>query len=179
MTPSEHANVAAGQLLITAAQKVSSFLDSFSGWLLAGFGAALAFFIANLDTVSGYIDFNSIKCAAVLFLISAVLAVFEKLLASFIAAGTAAGIAGAAFGKDLAERGIELDVTTFFAETKRALYWPGSLFASRAFTKARAGDFAGPGRMYVKLSQLQALVVIIQAALSLAAAAVIVSGLAV
>jgi hypothetical protein len=180
MKPSEiQANIFAGQLLVVAAQKVSASLDSFSGWLAAGFGAALALFIANLDTVSEFIAAGSIRHAAVLFLISAVLAVFEKLLAAFVAAGTAAGIEGAVLGKDIAEREIDLDITTFFAETKRALYWPGSLFASRAFAKAQAGDFAGPGRMYVKISQLQALTVIIQSVLSLAAVAVIVCGLAV
>ena len=179
MTPSQQANIAAGQLLIVAAQKVSASFDSFSGWLLAGFGAALALFIANLDTVSGYIDFSSIRCAASLFLLSAVLAVFQKLLAMFVAGGTAAGVAGAAMGKDLADRGIDLDIATFFEETKRALYWPGTVFASRAFNKAKSGDFAGPGRMYVKISQLQALAVLAQASLSLAAAAVIVCGLAV
>ena len=179
MSPAQQANIAAGQLLIVAAQKISASLDSFSGWLAAGFGAALALFIANLDTVSSYIAPHSIRYAATLFLISAVLAVIQKLLAVFIGAGTAAGVAGAAFGKDLADRGVDIDVTTFFAETKRALYWPGSAFASRAFVKAQSGDFAGPGRMYVKIGQLQTLIVVIQAALSLAAASVVVCGLAV
>jgi|SRR5690348_6541728 hypothetical protein len=179
MTPSQQANIAAGQLLIVAAQKVSASFDSFSGWLLAGFGAALALFIANLDAISDHIDSYSIRYAAGLFLASAVLAVLQKLLAMFVAGGTAAGVAGAAMGKDLADRGIDLDVATFFEETKKALYWPGTIFASRAFKKAQSGDFAGPGRMYVKISQFQALIVVIQASLSLAAAAVVVCGLAI
>ena len=180
MKPSEiQARIISGQLLVVAAHKASASLDSFSGWLVAGFGAALALFIANLDTVSAFIDPYNIKCAAILFIVSAVLATVERLIAAFVASGTAAGIEGAALGMDLAEREVDLDITTFFAETKKALYWPGSVFASRAFAKAQAGDFAGPGRMYVKIGQLQALVVIIQAALSLSAAAVIVCGLAV
>lgn len=178
MYPSQQANIAAGQLLIVAAQKVSASFDSFSGWLLAGFGATLTLFIANLDSLSGYIDFSSVRCAAGLFLLSAVLAVFQKLLAMFVAGGTAAGVAGAAMGKDLANRSVDLDITTFFEETTKALYWPGTVFARRAFKEARSGDFAGPGRMYAKISQLQALTVLIQASLSLAAAAVIVCGLA-
>jgi hypothetical protein len=180
MTPSEtQANILAGQLLIVATQKVSSSFDTFSGWLAAGFGAALALFIANLESISKFATLSSIKSASLLFLVSAVLAVIDKLLASFIAAGTAAAIEGAALGRDIAERQVQIDVTTFFAETEKALFWPASLFARRAFTKAQAGDFAGPGRMYTKVAQLQAFAVIIQAGLSLAAAVIIVRGLAV
>lgn len=177
--PDIQTSVFAGQLLVVGAQKVSASLDSFSGWLVAGFGATLALFIANLDIVSKFIAPGNIGHAAILFLISAVLAVFEKLLAAFVASGTAAAIEGAALGKDLAEREIYLDIPACFAESKKALYWPGSVFAARAFEKARLGDFAGPGRMYTKLGQLQALIVVIQAVLSLAAAAVIVCGLVV
>ena len=101
------------------------------------------------------------------------------MLASFIAAGTAAATEGAALGKDLAECQVQINVATFFAETEKALFWPGSWFARRAFAKAQSGDFAGPGRMYTKAAQFQALIVIIQAVLSLVAAVIIVRGLAV
>ena len=179
MNPSQtQANILAGQLLVIAARKVSVELDRFSGWLAAGFGAALALFIANLDTISKFIAPYSIRNAAILFLISAVLAVFEKLLAAFVAAGTTAGIKGAALGKEIAEREIAFDIPAFFMETKRALYWPGRFFADRAFAKTHTGDFAGPGRIYAKTAQLQALTVITQALLSLAAAAIIIFGLA-
>jgi hypothetical protein len=178
-SPETQANILAGQLLIVATQKVSNSFDSFSGWLATGFGAALALFIANLETISKFTTLGTIKCASLLFLISAVLAVIDKVFASFIAAGCAAAIEGAALGKDLAERQVQIDVTTFFAETEKALFWPGSWFARRAFTKAQSGDFAGPGRMYTKVAQIQALAVIIQALLSLAAAVTIVRGLAV
>jgi hypothetical protein len=180
MTPSEtQANILAGQLLIVATQKVSNSFDTFSGWLATGFGAAFALFMANLGSISKFVAIGSIKCAALLFLVSAVLAVIAKLLASFIAAGTAAATEGAALGKDLAERQVQIDVATFLAETEKALFWPGSWFARRAFAKAQSGDFAGPGRMYTKVAQFQALIVIIQAALSLVAAVIIVRGLAV
>jgi len=178
MKPSEtQASILAGQLLILATQRVSASFDSFSGWLAAGFGAALALFIANLDTVSKFASVSSLKYASFLFLLSVVLSVIDKMLAAFIAAGTTAAIEGAALGKDLGERGIEIDISKFFSETKRALFWPGSLFARRAFAKTQVGDFAGPGRMYSKVAQVQAFVVIIQAILSLAAAVVIVRGL--
>lgn len=180
MKPSEtQASILAGHVLILATQRVSASFDTFSGWLAAGFGAALALFIANLDTVSKFASLSSLKCASFLFLVSAALAVIEKLLAALIAAGTIAAIEGAALGRDLVERDLEIDITTFFSETEKALFWPGSLFARRAFAKAQLGDFARSGRMYTKVAQVQTFVVIIQAVLSLAAAAVIVRGLAV
>jgi hypothetical protein len=179
MKPSEiQANIFAGQALVVATNRVSASLDTFSGWLAAGFGAALALFIANLDTVSDFVSLESIKCAAFLFLASAFLAVIDKFLAAFIAAGTTTATEGAALGKDLAERGVEFDVPAFFSEIARALFWPLSAFARRAFAKVGTGDFAGPSRMYTKAAQIQAVVVVIQAFLSLAAAVVIVCGLA-
>lgn len=179
MKPSKiQASILAGQLLVLATQRVSASFDTFSGWLAAGFGATLALFIANLDTVSKFASLSSLKCASFLFLVSAAFAVIEKLLAALIAAGTTAAIEGAALGKDLGEREIEIDISRLFSETEKALFWPGSLFARRAFAKAQSGDFAGPGRMYTKVAQVQAFVVITQAILSLAAAVVIVRGLA-
>jgi hypothetical protein len=180
MKPSEiQSSVFAGQALILATNRVSASLDTFSGWLAAGFGATLALFIANLDTVSNFVSLESIKDASFLFLISALLAVIDKFLAAFIAAGTTAATEGATLGKELAERDIELDAPAFFSEIERALFWPLSLFASRAFAKVSAGDFAGPSRMYTKAAQIQSIVVICQACLSLSAAVVIVCGLAV
>lgn len=133
------ASILAGQLLILATQRVSASFDSFSGWLAAGFGAALALFIANLDTVSKFASVSILKSASFLFLASAVLAVIDKMLAAFVAAGTTAAIEGAALGKDFGGRGIEIDISRFFSETERALFWPASSFARLAFTKAKLG----------------------------------------
>jgi hypothetical protein len=178
MKPSEmQAAIFAGQLLTLATQKVSSSFDTFSGWLVAGFGAALALFIANSDSVSTFVSTRSVKSAAFLFLASAVLAVAAKLLAAFIAAGTTAAVEAAQLGRDLAEREVEIDLARLFAETEKALFWPAKLLARRAFAKAQRGDYAGPGRMYTKVAQLQALAVIIQAVLSFVAALVIVRGI--
>lgn len=173
-----HASVFAGQTLILATSRVSASLDTFSGWLAAGFGAALALFIANLDTVSKFVHLGNIKCASFLFLASALLAAIDKLLAVFIAAGTAAATEGAALGKEIAERGIAFDIPKFFSEITRALFWPLSALARRSFKKTEAGDFASPSRLYTKAAQIQALIVILQAVLSLSAAVVIVGGLA-
>lgn len=40
----------AGQLLTLGAQKGSASLDAFSGWFFAGFGAAFALLLANLES---------------------------------------------------------------------------------------------------------------------------------
>lgn len=172
------ASVFASQALILATNRASASLDTFSGWLAAGFGAALALFIANLDTVSKFVHLGNIKCASFLFLASAFLAAVDKLLAAFIAAGTAAATEGAALGKDIAERGVVLDIPKFFSEVTRALFWPLSALARSNFKKTGAGDFASPSRLYTKAAQIQALVVIVQAVLSLSAALIIVRGLA-
>jgi hypothetical protein len=180
MKPSElQARVLAGQLLTLAAQKSSSTLDIFSGWLLGGFGAGFAFLLANLDSITQFLSLSSLKFGASLFLLSAALAVTEKLIASFVASGTGSGIEGGEIGKQLAKDKVEFDHTILFREIEKALPWPGSRFAKRAFEKAQAGDFAVMSRVFIKASLLQGLVVLGQAALSLAAATVVVYGLAV
>jgi hypothetical protein len=173
------ARVLAGQLLTLAARKSSSTLDIFSGWLLAGFGAGFALLLANLDSITKFLSLSNLKLGASLFLISAVLAVLEKLIASFVASGAGAGIEGGELGKKLAEDDVEFDRTVLFREIEKALFWPGSRFAKRAFEKAQAGDFAVTSRVFIKASQVQGVVVLGQAALSLAAAMVVVCGLAV
>ena len=70
------------------------------------------------------------------------LAVLEKLIASFVASGAGAGIEGGEIGKQLAEDDVEFEHTVLFREIEKALFWPGSRFAKRAFEKAQAGDFA-------------------------------------
>lgn len=179
MKPSElQARVLAGQLLTLAAQKSSSTLDIFSGWLLAGFGAGFALLLANLDSIIQFLPLSSLKLGASLFLISAALAVLEKLIASFVASGAGAGIEGGKIGKQLAEDKVEFDRTVLFREIEKALPWPLSRFAKRAFERAQAGDYAVMSRVFTKASLLQGLVVLGQAALSLAAAMVVVCGLA-
>lgn len=180
MSASEtQATILAGQVLTLATQRVSSSFDTFSGWLVGGYGAALALFIANLDTASTFVSVASIKSAAFFFIASAILAVIAKLLAAFIAAGTTAAIEGAMLGRDLAEREVEIDLARFFTEAEKALFWPTNLLARQAFSKAQSGNFSGPGRMYTKVAQFQALVVVVQAVLSLVAAVVIVRGITV
>jgi hypothetical protein len=60
--------------------KTQAKADSFSGWLLAGFGAVLALFFANIDKLKGIIETSVLRHAAGVYFATAVLGVAAKII---------------------------------------------------------------------------------------------------
>jgi len=172
-------SLAASRILSLGAHRLSSSLDTFSGWLLAGFGAVFGLLIANFGTVSEHINASNLKLGAGLFLVAAAFAAAQKLLAAYVAAGTAAGEDGRGIGKELASGAIPLDVDSMYEQVRQGLFWPLSSFNARMTAKAKAGDFAVTGRHHAKTSQIQFLLVLFQSGLSIASAACVVRGIAI
>ena len=172
-------SLAASRILSLGAQRLSSSLDTFSGWLLAGFGAVFGLLIANFATLSDHINASNIKLGAGLFLVAAAFAALEKLLAAYMAAGTAAGEDGRGFGKELASGAVPLNVDSMYKQVKQGLFWPLSSFNARMTAKATSGDFAVIGRHHAKTSQIQLILVLLQSGFSIASAACVVRGIAI
>jgi hypothetical protein len=172
-------SLAASRILSLGAQRLSSSLDTFSGWLLAGFGAVFGLLIANYATLSDHIAASSLKSGAGLFLVAAAFAALQKLLAAHVAAGTAAGEDGRGIGKELASSKVPLDVDSMYKQVRDGLFWPLSSFNARMTAKAKSGDFAVVGRHHAKTSQLQFLLVLLQSGFSIASAACVVRGIAI
>jgi hypothetical protein len=174
-----HTNLAANQVLLLGAQRLSTSLDSFSSWLLAGFGALFGLLIANFASLSDHLHANSLKLGASLFLVAATLGALQKLIAAYVAAGTSAGEAGRAMGKELATALVPLDVQSMYVQVRQGLFWPLSAFNARMTRKANAGDYAAVGRHHAKASQVQLLLVLLQSGFSIASAAYVVRGIAI
>lgn len=172
-------SLAASRILSLGAQRLSSSLDTFSGWLLAGFGAVFGLLVANFATLSAHINASNLKLGSGLFLVAAAFAALEKLLAAYVAAGTAAGEDGRGLGKELASGVVPLDVDSMYNQVKQGLFWPLSSLNACMTAKAKSGDVAVVGRHHAKTSQVQLLFVLFQSGFSIASAACVVRGIAI
>ncbi|WP_407353297.1 hypothetical protein [Luteimonas sp. R10] len=121
-------SLAASRVLSLGANRLSSCLDMFSGWLLAGFGAVFGLLIANFAALSEHINASNLKQGAGIFLVAAAFAAAQKLLAAYVAAGTAAGEDGRGIGEELASGPVPLDV-----DSMRKPSQAGPLLAAEQF----------------------------------------------
>ena len=164
-------------LLFESAGRASAILDSFSGWLLGGYAAAIALLISQFDSIAKHLSPESIRYCLLVFLISLVVALIEKYLSSAIMAGSQ----GAAVGRDMVSRApfntATLSPEVIFFETERAMFWPIRWFVQRSFAKVKQGDFVAAARNVTRCLQIQGLIVLVQAALLLLAIYTIVRGL--
>lgn len=159
-------------LLLAGAGKSSAAIDSFSNWLLGGFGAALALLISNFDSLKSSLPLGSLKVGLVLFVIAAGLGVLQKFLAAMVSGAVEASQVGAAIGEKAAE--FELDMEFVFRGAREASYAPTRWLLSRMLEKAERGDLAAPGKFFTRCSQFQGVLAVLETALILSASAFIV-----
>jgi hypothetical protein len=167
----------AAHALIAATRRVSESLSSFSGWLMAGFGGAFSLIVANVQTVSKFISLAHIRCALLLFLMGLVVAVLARLLGNMTVAAVASHDDGEALAKKIRESGNSFDTEVFAEEFQRGLFPWQRWLVKKSFKKARSGDVVAGARMIAKLSQVQAMLVLLHAVLAIGAAFVITLGL--
>jgi hypothetical protein len=159
-----HDKVFANSLLTLGAGKGAA-LDSFSGWLLAGFGAGLALLLSNLDSVAPYLPISTVRLAAFIFIIAAAFGVAEKYLSTLVSGAVEAFLVSSELGEKMAERDIDLDFDFIFAETERASFPPARWIVARMLRKVREGDLVASGRFFSRCSQVQSIFVLCEAVL--------------
>ena len=168
---------AALQMLTLVTRRVSEGLPSFSGWLTAGFGAAFALVIANIETVSKFIYITHIRFGLLIFLLSVILTVLANYLSAIVKVALAAQDDGDAIGKSIAAQTTELDLSRILDEYRRGLLPPVRWIAESSINKALQGDIVAGARLIAKLSQVQALLVLAQGLLAIVAVAALAFGL--
>jgi hypothetical protein len=171
--------VLAGRLMLLAAQRSSSSMDAFSGWMLAGFGGAFALLLANIEGAATVLRVGSLRSGAWWFLAAVLLSVGQKSLASLVASSTAAGIEGEMIGRELADGAAEFDARHIFREMHKAVLPPFRWIVRRAFEKSQVGDHAAGGRLCLQLAQIQGWVVFVETLLLIAGVVLLLRGLAV
>jgi hypothetical protein len=172
-------SLAASRILSIGAQRISASLDTFSGWLLAGFGAAFGLMLANLQSATQLISLGSLKSGAAMFLVAAAFGASQKLVAVYVLSSVAAAEDGKNLGKELAENPVPLDVSEMYKQVNEGLLWPWSTIGRQITQKAQSGDYAVSGRIHARASQIQSYIVAVQATLSIWSAVIVVSGIAI
>ena len=147
---------AAWRLASLATAGAANDLAKFSGWLLTALGAALAFFVANHESVSSLIDISYIRFALLIFSAS----MLFGLLAQWLTVPVKAGLAFSTEALEL--RNQELDPAAFVKAFASLLILPyRCLFICRV-ASAKETDALTPIRSPARLSQYQALLVGLQ-----------------
>jgi hypothetical protein len=160
-----------GKVLSVAAQSVSESVDSFSGWLLAGFGAFLALLLANIDKLRGFIEISALRHAARFYFAAAILGVFAKLLGLMVTSATK-GKSGAS---ELTPDAGDIDLDLYLETAQRAFFPHARWFLKRLVARAlEQGDLTYIDRMWMKCAQVQSLIVMVEAVLVLIAGGMIV-----
>jgi hypothetical protein len=171
------ARTAAGLSLVAAASKVNEALSSFSGWLMAGIGVAFSLLLANVEKVSDFVFASHIRYALLLLLVCLVISVFARLLSALVSSALGSHEAGAVLAKEIASSGQPFDVSLYIAEFERGLFPFQRWLARKTLEKAKSGDSVAGARLISKLSQVQAMLVLLEASLVIVAAGILVCGL--
>lgn len=150
-------------------ESVSPLIDTFSGWLIGGFGAASALLVSQYDSVSKHVSTCLIQEILQLLMLALILAVIQKFMSSLIVANAKASIVAVELGKEAAENSVKLDFHIIFSEIEKSIFPISRWLVRRSFQKAMDGDLVAGSRKFVQLSQVQGLVTMAQAAVTIVA----------
>lgn len=165
----------AGQVMAAGAESASHMVDTFSSWMLGGFGAVMALLLANIPKLSPVIPIATFRRAGEIYIVAAALGVIEKFLALWIGGMSKAEAVGADLGKDIDPA--NFDMALYLETVKKGFYWPGRWLVNRFIAAFARGDIAYASRVALKATQWQGLIAVIEAGLVTISAAVIVSAL--
>jgi len=168
------AKITVGSILTTVAGRVTSSMDAFAGWMLAGLGAGLAFILGNISSVAAFISISCVQRAVLLFIAAAIMGILSRYIAVLVTSSSEAGAKGEERGEKL---GPLLDTAIFAEEFERAAPWGGRWLVRRSITKVLQGDFAYGGRFLMAMATVHSTLVFIELCLVLSAIAAIFFGL--
>ena len=147
---------AAWRIASLATAGASGELAKFSGWLMTALGAALTFFVANHSSVAEIIDVSYLRLALFFFTGSMLLG----LLAQWLSVPVKAGLAFSSEALQL--RSQQLDPIAFVKAFASLLIFPYRCLFLHRVASAKGSDALAPIRSPSKLSQYQALLILLQ-----------------
>jgi hypothetical protein len=149
------------------ANKISTKIDAFATWLLAGFGGAVALMLTSHDAI-GLVSRNAIRTDLKLFGAAVVVTVVEKYIAIIAIAGSEAVLATRALILEHIKLRREsdlppsLDAELIKAQIVRAIFRPFRWIPERDAKRVKAGDSMAGIRRLVRLSQVQGLLLLVE-----------------
>lgn len=149
--------------------QTSSLIDSFSGWLIGGFGAAATLLVSQYESVSKHIGVCEIQAFLNYFILALIIAIFQKYIAIIIKASSIGAMEGKELAEEFVNKGIKLDMEIIFSEMEKSMLPIARCFVRCNFEKIRSGDLVSVFRRFTMLSQVQGLITIIQAIITLIA----------
>ncbi|MFI9651910.1 hypothetical protein [Guyparkeria halopsychrophila] len=158
-----HEKAFVNNLVSRSMEASSRNMDLFSGWLLVGFAAVVGALLPNLGEVAKHVSSYALQFLFFAFFVVAILAVFAKILAVFVAGACAGSAIGRIEGRSAAENGVPLEFSVVFLEMGRVFPWPSRWFVNRSLEKVRCGEITASTRSVAKLMQIQALFTLLQA----------------
>lgn len=167
--PNLHEQVFVNALLSETNGKASSTLDSFSGWLLGGFGAASALFVSQYDSIAKHLNPYEIREFLFLFLWSLGVGIIQKFIAVIVIAHSQGAAVGREMGERAAEKSIPLDFEIILSKMGKTILPGMRWFVMRNFSKVKNGDLVSSSQNYTRLLQVQGCLGFIQAVLVLVA----------
>lgn len=167
--PNIHEQVLVNHLRSEMNGRASAILDSFSGWLLGGFGATSALLVSQYNSVSKHLAPDTVRAFLFLFIWSLVFGIIQKYLSMIIVVHSQGAAIGRNLGEKTSEKSIDLDFEVVLAELERSVLYPARWFVSRGFAKLRNGDLVSSTRFYSWLLQVQGIFAVLQAILILIA----------
>lgn len=142
--------------------KGAKTLDTFAVWLLAGFGAALTFIIANIIPV----DLNKLKFSLITFILATTVCVLQKYLAVIVSSSYDSSEETQKKIFLLLEKNENIfdnfDWRKYFEEIEKP-FWPISKQIVQFFNnKLLNGDLNASARLLIHCLQAQSILVIIE-----------------
>ncbi|MDO9436618.1 hypothetical protein [Hydrogenophaga sp.] len=158
-------------MLTMMANRMVTELVAFSSAMILGFSAVLGLMLANLETVSEFLQLTSIGLVVKLFAVSVLFHVVQRYLAAIV-------MSGAALAKELESTPpSDVNFERFAQKLEEATMWPSRYMVRWSNKKILAGDLAVAGRMHAVFAQVLAWFAFAQAITAIAAALVIANSL--
>jgi len=153
------------QVLTISARTISNGLARFSGWMIAGYSAILAFLLVNSKSPDTLVLPSTVTVAVLIFLLALILHIVQRYMGTIVESSAQVGD----HVRQL-EPPEDLDIKMIVMELTEYVLWPLRNYTKRQMAKILEGDLAASGRMLAKMTQVQGLLVIAQLVLVLTSA---------
>jgi hypothetical protein len=176
VTPEQNA---AGSALTAMADVTSANVRQFSGWMLGGFGAAIALIVANLGEVAKYFCPESMFNAVVWFIAATFLTLFGRYLSLIVQSSTDSWAAirlAIERGLDGTDNHLNIEQTLRLIAAGTTLSTQRWLF-KLGLEKISEGDYTFSARVAAKASQWQSFLMILQVIAHLVSVAILIAGM--
>lgn len=172
---SPRVQVMTNKSLTGVANIVAGQYEKFTGWLVAGLGAALTLLVSNLDKTKDMIAPASVSYAIKIFVAILVAHTVQKILAIIVTSGVTAQENSAGANMDPPLTMAEL--YAFLSNLESAYPWPMKLMIRKSFARLRKGELTFFGKRLAQLSLCSAGLAALQVVLAIWAVLVIARGL--